>query len=71
VRVVPVPGGIRLTFAAAGPSHRGELVTTLAALVERERRTGGFLSFAVDVHSDGGAVSLTVTGPPALRREPR
>lgn len=69
VRVTAVPGGVRVTCAPAdGRSRVDAFVTALAGVVERERREGSFLRFTVEVTPDGGAVSLTITGPPVPAR---
>ncbi|HEY0779394.1 MAG TPA: hypothetical protein VGD56_15615 [Gemmatirosa sp.] len=65
VRVTSVPGGVRLTVAPAGDrALTDEIAAALAGVVERERRDeGGFVRVTVAEHSDGAAVSLTITGP--------
>ena len=68
VQVTPVRDGVRLTFARTdGCPTFGVVVAALADLVEREGRDGSCLRFAVEVAPEGATVSLTITGPRALR----
>ncbi len=54
-----VEHGVRLRFAPA-PG----IVGTIARVVDSERLCCAFLRFEISVEPDGGAVTLTVSGPP-------
>jgi hypothetical protein len=51
--------GVRFRFA---PDP--DVVTTIARVVDAERHCCAFLRFEISVEPAGGAVTLTVSGPP-------
>ena len=52
--------GLRFRFSA------GEL-STVAAMIDRERQCCRFLQFELRVEADGGAIVLGLSGPPGTR----
>ena len=57
-----IPGGMRFRFAATG-----DVLLTLARVVDAERQCCRFLRFAITVEPDGGPISLELTGPDGTR----
>ena len=57
-----ISGGMRLRFAATG-----DVLPTLARIVDAERQCCRFLRFAITVEPDGGPIGLEVTGPAGAR----
>jgi hypothetical protein len=60
--VTDLPNGLRLRFAS-----RDGLLTELATVMEQERLCCRFLHFQLTADSNGGPVTLDVTGPPGTR----
>ena len=57
--VQSIDDGLVLRFAA-----QPGLLPRLAEVIDLERQCCRFLRFRLDVAPDGGAITLTVTGPP-------
>jgi hypothetical protein len=57
-----LPDGYRWRFAPAD-----DFLATLGAVIDAERHCCRFLRFAVAAESDGGVVTLEVTGPQGTR----
>lgn len=62
VEVVPQPTGYSARFHG-----QAGILRRIAEVLERERSCCRFLAFVIETAPDGGAVSLTVTGPPGTR----
>lgn len=57
-----LPDGIRLRFVPTG-----EILLTIARVVEAERHCCRFFRFGITVEPDGGPVFLELTGPPGTQ----
>ena len=58
-KVDAIPNGLSFRFA-----HQANLVTELAALIEKERVCCSFLSFRLCTEKGVGPITLEVSGPP-------
>ena len=56
---VDLPTGYRVRFAPDG-----DILPTIATVVDTERQCCRFLTFQLTVEPDGGAIWLEFTGPP-------
>ena len=56
---LPLSNGVRFGFAPSG-----ELLLTLAGVIDAERQCCRFLRFGLTVEPDGGQMWLEITGPP-------
>jgi hypothetical protein len=61
--ITPRDEGLQLEFAA----DDRDIVSTIAAVIDAERRCCPFLSFAVTVAPDAGPIVLSVSGPAGTR----
>ena len=57
-----LPNGYKVRFTPAD-----EILSTIARVIEAERRCCRFLEFSVSVAPDDGPIWLEVTGPPGTR----
>jgi hypothetical protein len=59
---VDVPHGYRIRFAPGG-----DILITIASVLEAERQCCRFLTFQITAEADGGPIWLELSGPPGTR----